>query len=176
MTVQQSKEELLSGLWEEFQRWERMLARLSEDQIVSRELPAGLSIKDVVGHLHAWQELSVARLEAALRGTEPIFELGPAGLDPDLEANLERINAWIHAKYLGRPWQKVHRDWQMNFLRFLDLAEVIPESDLREAGKYDWLKGGALADVVWGAYDHHHEEHYGPLSAWLREKGWLGEH
>jgi hypothetical protein len=169
----QNKEEVITMLWDEFQRWERMLARLTDEQITARALPAGLSIKDIVGHLHAWQVRSVARLEAAINHAEPAFELGPSGVNADNEEDLESINAWIHARYLGRPWQKVHRDWQMNFLELLDLAEAIPERDLLQAGKYDWLGDRTLADVLYGSYDHHHEEHYGPLMEVLKEKGWL---
>ena len=29
----------------------------------------------------------------------------------------------------------------------------------------------ALAGVLEGSYNHHHEEHYEPLAAWLRQWG-----
>jgi hypothetical protein len=108
----QGKRGLVSALQEEFDRWEKLLGALSDDQIVAHSLPAGLSIKDVVAHLWAWQQLSVARLDAALHNREPDFHLGPEGLDPDAEENLELINAWIHETNLNRSWLDVHRDWR----------------------------------------------------------------
>lgn len=37
-----------------------------------------------------------------------------------------------------------------------------------DSNRYPWLKGYALSDVLIGSYDHHHEEHLGPLLEWLR--------
>src|SRR5512142_2287421 len=113
-----TKQELLISLRDELTRWEKLLGRLSEGQITARELPGGLSVKDVVAHLWAWQQLSIARLEAARQGRTPHFPLEPAGPDPDVEENLDRINAWIHESNLARPWADVHRDWHAGFTRF----------------------------------------------------------
>ena len=84
---------------------------MSEEQIVARELPSLLSIKNVVAHVAPCQKLSTARLQAALEGTQPGFRLGPRGLDPDLEENLERINEWIHESKLRCTRPDVHREW-----------------------------------------------------------------
>jgi hypothetical protein len=167
----QAKPELLVSLRDEFTRWEKLLSRLSQGQITARELPGGLSVKDVVAHLWAWQQLSIARLEAARQGRVPDFRLDPANLDPDVEENLDHINAWIHASNLDRPWADVYRDWHAGFTRFLDLAEVIPEPDMMQPGKYAWLSDGLLASVLQGSLDHHHAEHYVPLRKWMWERG-----
>ncbi len=155
---------------EEFSRWEELLGSLSEKRIIQRDLSAGLSVKDVVAHLMAWQGLSIARLEAARDNRDPIYELGPAGLDPDADENVDRINAWIHEKYLNSLWADVYHGWSKGYLRFLDLAEAMPEDVLMQPARYPWLKDVPLAAVLEGLYDHHHEEHYGPLVRELRGK------
>ena len=68
---------------EEFNRWEHLLAGMSEEQITAPQLPANLSIKDVIAHLRAWQQRSIARLEAALLDREPEFPRWPEELVPD---------------------------------------------------------------------------------------------
>ena len=60
------KQRVLTMLREEFKSWEQLLASLSEEQITAPQLPANWSIKDVIAHLRAWQQRSIARLEAAL--------------------------------------------------------------------------------------------------------------
>lgn len=165
-----TKNQLLTRLRDEFDRWEALLASMREDQLAAKELPAGLSIKDVLGHLRAWQQLSIARLEAAQANREPVFEGWPEG-DPDAEENLEKINAWIHETYRDQPWASVHRAWREGFLRFLELSEAIPEQNLLGKGVYPWLGEYALAAVLEGSYNHHHAEHYEPLAAWLRKRG-----
>jgi hypothetical protein len=163
------KQSIISQLTEVFQRWEALLAGLSAAQIAAPQLPAGLSIKDVIGHLHAWQQVSIARMEAAQGNQEPIMPDWLTGLDPESEEDLEQFNATIYATYQHQPWAQVHEAWRAGFLRFLKLAEETAEADLTDRAKYPWLKGYALVDVLQGSYEHHHEDHLEPVLAWLRE-------
>jgi hypothetical protein len=165
------KKQILTMLKEEFNRWEELLAGLSEAQITAPQLPSNLSIKDVIAHLRVWQQRSVARLEAAVLNKEPEFPPWPAGLDPDSEADVDQINAWIYETYRDRPWSSVHQDWREGFLRFLELGEMIPEKELFDTGRYPWLPGHPLSFILLASYDHHHEEHLEPLLAWLRQHG-----
>ena len=80
------KAQIITALKEEFNRWEGLLAGISEDQITAPHLPSILSIKDVIAHLRAWQLVSIARLEAALINREPEFPKWLAGLDPEAES------------------------------------------------------------------------------------------
>jgi hypothetical protein len=168
-----NKKEYLDLLREERARWEELLAGLSEEQIVAPVLDGGWSIKDVMAHLMAWQGITRARLQAALQGEEPEYTHWPEGRDPEAEEDLEEINAWIFSNYHDQSWASVQRAWREGFQQVLEAAEAIPESDLMETGKYAWLAEYPLSAVLFGMYDHHHEEHWVPLQAWLRDKGWI---
>lgn len=162
------KQQLLAALRAEYARWQALLDGLSAAQAAG-PLPDGLSVKDVIGHLHAWQQISVARLEAAREDREPVYPAWLGGLEPDLEENLERINATIHAMYAAEPWPVVHELWLADFGRLLDLAAAIPENGLFDTERYPWLRGYALADVLQGTYEHHHDDHYPSLAAGLKK-------
>ena len=45
------KQQILTRLQEEFNRWEELLSGLSETHITASHLPANWSIKDVIAHL-----------------------------------------------------------------------------------------------------------------------------
>jgi hypothetical protein len=164
------KQEILAGLKEEYERWEELLANLSEAQIIASQLPSNLSIKDVIGHLRAWQQVTIARLEAAQFNREPEYPAWLAGLDPESEIHLEEFNARIHDIYREQPWSSVRRDWRDGFQRVLELGETIPEKDLLDAGRYPWLEGYPLSAVLTGTYEHHHEDHLEPLLDWLNQQ------
>ena len=164
------KHHSLTMLREEFNRWEALLLRLNEADITARQLPANLSIKDVVAHVRAWQQVSIARLEAALLNREPAFPPAPAEFDLDTENNVDGINAWIHETYRDQPWSSVYRDWRAGFLQFLELGAALPETDLFDAERYPWLRGYPLAATLQGSYEHH-QEHLEEILAWLREHG-----
>src|SRR5215475_5023392 len=105
------KQGTLIALREEFNRWEELLAGLSEAQITAPQLPENWSIKDVVAHLRSWQQRSIARLEAALHNREPEYPAWPAQLDPEEEGQPHDLNAWLYEKDRDRPWSSVYRDW-----------------------------------------------------------------
>lgn len=164
------KEQILATLRGEYDRWEELLAGLSEEQITAAQLPADWSIKDVIAHLRAWQQVSIARLEAAQNDQEPLFPSWLAGSDPESEGDLEQFNARIYESYREQPWSRVHRDWRDGFLSFLKLGEEIPETELLDTEKYPWLKGYSLFAVLQGSYEHH-REHLEPLLAWIGHHG-----
>jgi hypothetical protein len=165
------KQQILTALSEELSRWEELLAGMREVQITAPQLPANLSIKDVIAHLMAWQQRSIARLEAAVLNREPEFPMWPAGLDPETEDDPVQINAWIYETYCEQSWSSVHRDWREGFLRFLELGEALPEKDLLDAGRYPWMAGQPLSLVLLGSYEHHHEDHLEPLLTWNHQIG-----
>jgi hypothetical protein len=165
------KKQILKMLKEEFNRWEELLASMSEAQITNPQLPSNRSIKDVMAHLWAWQQRSIARMEAALHNREPEFPKWPEALDPEPEGEPDELNAWIYETNREKPWSRVYGDWRAGFLRFLELGEAIPEKDLLDPGRYPWLEGLPLSAVLLGSYAHHHQEHFEPLLAWLRQHG-----
>ena len=165
------KKQHLALLKEEFNRWEELLAGMSEEQINVPLTPSTFSIKDTLAHLRSWQQISIARLEAAQLNQEPVLPTWLAGLDPESEEDRDQFNARIYETYHRQPWSRVHQDWRDGFLRFLKLGEEIPENDLADTEKYPWLKGYSLFAFLQGSYEHHHDEHLVPLLAWLRQHG-----
>jgi len=151
------KEHILSALREQFQQWEDLLASLDVEQITAPESFSNWAVKDVISHLMAWQQRSIARMEAALFDREPEFPRWLPELDPEDYGNTDPINTWIYETYRDHSWSKVHQNWREGFLRFLELGKEISERDLLDAGRYPWLEGHPLAFILIASYDHHQE-------------------
>lgn len=163
------KEHILAALREQFDRWEELLANLSDEQILTPLLPSHWSTKDVIAHLMTWQQRSIARLEGALLNRVPEFPKWHSVPDPDSESNTEKVNTWIYETHHERTWSEVHQDWKDGFLRFLQSGEEISERDLLDPGRYQWLEGQPLAFILFASYDHH-QEHLDKLLEWLKEQ------
>jgi hypothetical protein len=158
------KKQLITMLEQVFNQWQDLLEGLTEEQITAQPRSYDMSIKDVMGHLRAWQQVSIARMEAAVSNREPEFPDWLGGLHPESEEHREEYNARIYEIYHDQPWSKVHHVWRDGFLRFLDLIEAVPEQDLLNTQKYPWLaKGDALIAVLEGSYGHH-QEHLEPFA------------
>ena len=163
------KQELMAMHAGEFEAWERLLSGLSAAQLTNPLSPDGLSVKDIMAHLGAWQARTLARLEAALQGAEPQFPKWPVEVDAaETPAAVDRANAWIIEANRTRPWTEVHQGWREGFLRYLELLKAVPEAGLRPGGKLAWLAEYQPLEGYPGFYDYHHAEHRAQLEAWLR--------
>ena len=153
-----AKRGLLTSLREVFDSWDKLLAGESEEGINAQRYSAGWSIKDVIAHLRAWQQISVARLEAALYNAEPDYPPWLAGADPFFaEEHTDEFNLRIFAIYHDQSWSSVHLGWKQGFLRLLKVAEAIPKKDILDPQRYPWLKGDTLGSVLQGSCEHHQE-------------------
>jgi hypothetical protein len=163
------KTQILRLCKEEYDRWQDLLNGLTESQITTPLAPSHWSIKDVVAHVTAWQEISIARLEAGLHNQEPDYPEWPAIEEVGEEGDVDDINAWIYEKYRDLPWSTVHENWRKSFQHFMELGGAIPEADLMDTKKYPWLKGYALFAVIEGSYEHHHIDHFPPIRDWFEQ-------
>jgi hypothetical protein len=153
---------ILAALHEQFTCWDALLAGLSAEQAIAPGQADGWSIQDVVVHLWAWQQRSIARLEAVAADHEPVFPAWLPGSDPDAEGQNTATNAWIFETYHDRPWPEAYQAWRAGYLRFLELGAAIAEADLLDAGRYAWLQGHPPAGILLASYAHH-QEHWDAL-------------
>jgi hypothetical protein len=156
------KNHILAALREEFDQWEAILASLSEGQIITPQPPSSWSIKDQVAHLYAWQQRTIARVEAALNGGEPVFPKWSTELNPTMEGDTDKINDWLYQTHRDLTWSTVYQNWKEGFQRFLEVSEKINEKDLLDPSRYSWMKEYPLVLYVIASYDHH-QEHFEKL-------------
>jgi hypothetical protein len=164
------QEHILTALREQFNRWEELLANLSAEQITAPHFDYDWSIKDVMTHLWGWQQISVARMNAAVLKREPEFPKWLTEFPGNWDENASQTNAWIYKTFHHQSWAETYQHWREGFMRLLDLGELISERDLLDGERYLWLKGYSLALVLVASYDHH-QEHLEKLLVWLREHG-----
>ncbi len=164
------KEHILAALREQFEHWEELLASLSEEQITAPDFDREWSIRDVMAHLWAWQQISIARLEGGVLDREPMYPQWITSIGDDWEENADRVNALTFDNNHEKTWSRVYQNWKNGFLRFLELGNQISERDLLNGDRYPWLKGYSLASILVASYEHH-QEHFEKLLDWLQEHG-----
>jgi hypothetical protein len=152
------------GLREEI---DRVVAAAGEARLVQPGSFGELSCKDVIAHLTGWRLVTAARLEAGLRGEEPVFPW-PAQFDE--EHDLDAINAWFYETNRDKPLAQVLDESRETFARVERAIAALPEDALFEPGRFAWLHwtpDGLGPAVVRGSYGHYHDEHEPEIRAWL---------
>jgi len=162
------KGHILAALREQFNGWEELLASLSEEQITTPRFDFDWSIKDVMAHLWAWQQISIARMEGGLHDREPDFPNWIVKAIGNWEEEADQVNALTFKLNHEKPWAEIYKNWKNGFLRFLELGNEISERNLLDGDRYPWLKGYSLAFILVASYDHH-QEHIEKLTNWLQK-------
>jgi hypothetical protein len=160
------KEHILAALKEQFENWEKLLNTLNEEQLTTPHFDLDWSIKDVVAHLWAWQQISIARVEGGLQDREPDFPAWIVDSIESWEEDANRVNALTFDRNHEKPWAEIYRNWKSGFTQFLELGEATSERDLLDTSRYAWLNGYSLALILIASYDHH-QEHFEKLTDWL---------
>jgi hypothetical protein len=160
------KQHILAALREQFENWEKLLDSLSHEQLTTSAFDLDWSIEDVVAHLWAWQQISIARLEAGLPDRVPEYPNWITESIEHWEENASEVNALTFERYHDSPWPEVYERWKSGFLQLLSTAGKITERDLLDSSKFSWLNGYSLALILIASYDHH-QEHFEKLTNWL---------
>jgi hypothetical protein len=163
------KDHILTALREQFDLWEELLSKLSEEQVTAPKFDLDWSIKDVMAHLWGWQQISIARMEGGALDREPEFPKWVLDLQGAWEEDANQTNARIYDINHEKPWTEIHQNWKNGFQKFLELGDKILEKNLLDGDRYPWLKGYSLAFILIASYDHH-QEHYEKLSDWLQKQ------
>ena len=166
------KQYILDELSDIFNRWQQLLASLSDEQIHTPLEPSSWTVKDVVAHLWSWQQASLARVEGAQQNHEPNYPAWWAQRAPDPEEDVDGTNALLYALSKDKPWQQVYAEWMAQFRHYLELTGRISVRDFSQPGRFPWMGKYAIADSSNGSLDHH-REHYSTLTTWLRVRGEL---
>jgi hypothetical protein len=163
------KDHILTALKEQFEAWEGLLVKLTEEEITAPKFDLDWSIKDVIAHLWAWQQISIARMEGGLYKREPRLTAWIVESVENWEEDADRVNALTFETQHQKPWAEIHQNWKIGFLHFIQLGSAIAERDLLDGDKYPWLKGYSLALILIASYDHH-QEHLEKLFHALQER------
>jgi hypothetical protein len=163
------KGHILAGLKEQFDQWQELLSKLTEAQITAPHFDEDWSIQDVMNHLWGWQQITLARMEAAAQDHAPIFPAWVIELGSTWQEDADLTNAQIYKTFHTQPWSETYQNWQRGYLHLLSTSERISERDLLDGDRYPWLNGHAPAAYLIATYDHH-QEHLEKLSTWLESQ------
>src|SRR5918996_775899 len=102
------KEHILAALMEQFQQWDKLLASLSEEQIITPHFDLDWSIKDVMAHLWAWQQISIVRMEGDALDREPEYPAWIVESIENWEDDANRVNALTFETNHEKSWSDIY--------------------------------------------------------------------
>jgi hypothetical protein len=165
MAKQKSKAELLNDILVERTRLERNLDNLTEMEMTQPGVVGEWSIKDVLAHLTAWEELFLSWYAAGVQGREP--EIPPVGMG---KKAIDALNQKIFAQYRQTPLNEVLTEFHASFQQILTVLQTVTEEDLFSPRRYAWTGNLVLADYVAGNTCNHDVWAKTQIHRWLKNR------
>jgi hypothetical protein len=146
-----NKEDLLSAMQTEHEALEKALEALTEEQITTVRRATKWSIKDVLAHLSAWEQMVIGWYETGRKGRTPVVPSEKFNW-----AQLPALNKEIYEKHRTRPLKAVLRGFHDSFAQVRKTIQGISEADLFTPGRYAWTKTTTLGSYFVSCTSSHY--------------------
>lgn len=120
----------------------------------------GRSTTDVLAHVHAWHTLFEGWIEAHSRGDSV-----PYPAEGYSWKELDALNEALYSAHAGRSYEAVKDALLESHQHVMSLVAAIPESELVERSRHQWLGDEALGDIAHECLGAHYEWALGTLEA-----------
>ena len=158
------KTALLDTIQTEYARFESLIAPLSEAQLCATGSEGQWSIKDIMVHVAAWEEICARWLEEFLRGETP---------QPSERLD-QHSNERIYLENRDRSLAEVRelmRSTHEQFVHQIDLlTQKFSEEDLNASHRFAWTEswpGYSLISAIADNSYEHYEDHAQQIRRWL---------
>jgi len=165
MAKQKNKAELLNDIQIKRRRLEKTLDSLTEIEMVIPGVVGEWSVKDILAHLTAWEQLFCSWYESGLHGRLP--ETPPVGMS---RTAMDALNQKIFVQNQQKPLSEVFTDFYASYQQILALVQAISEDDLFTIGRYGWTGRLALVDYVVGNTCNHYAWAKTHIHKWLQAR------
>ena len=137
MVSKRTKESIIEEILTERRRLEKNLSALSPDLMTMPGVVGTWSVKDIMAHLTAWEQLFLGWYDAGLRGEVP--ETPAPGFT---WANYHLLNQKIYEDNRARTLEDVQESFDSHYRITLERIRSIPEEEWFEAAAYAWMEEG----------------------------------
>lgn len=148
-----SKAQILAQIQQEHQALLTLLADLSPLEIQQPGVVAAWSIKDMLAHLTAWEQLFLGWHQAGVRGETP--ETPAPGLTWGWKS-LNVLNQRIYEQHCQTSLADIWVAFHASYAQLIATVENMTETELHTPGYYAWTgKGTVAGGVRANSYNHY---------------------
>ena len=152
-----SKKQLLEQARADYEALQAELNDLTSDAMVETGIVGEWSIKDVLGHLFEWQQMTITWYRAGKRGETPIT---PS--EKYTWREIPALNQAIYEKHRDCPADEIQAEFAASHQEALDLIGTMSEDELFTPKIYAWTKSTTLGSYLTSATSSHY--------AWARKE------
>jgi hypothetical protein len=155
------KAKVLQEIGVERGRLDALLEQLTPRQMTQRgATQAGWSVKDILAHLVAWQQMNLDWYATGLRGEMP---------DVPRRGDIRKVNDRIYRQHRRRSLKAVLADYHTFHQKMQELIEEVPDLDFATLGRLSWTgPTWTLSDCIRWNTSSHYRWACKHIRTWLR--------
>jgi hypothetical protein len=146
-----TKVQLLEDARRERAALEKLLEKLTPEEMAHAAAPGEWPAKDVLAHLIEWEQMVLGWIETGLRGKTPAI---PA--EGYKWNQLPALNRHIYEKHRDRSLAEILEQFQSSYRQIMAAIEGYSEEALFTRGYYPWAGNNALAAYFKSATASHY--------------------
>jgi hypothetical protein len=165
MTQVISKQEMLDLISSEWEALGTVLDQVDREAMEHVGVESTWSVKDIMGHITAWEKLMIQWLEESLRG-----EIPQRPAPGDSWDDLDLFNEQLFQENMAKTLDEVLLEFGEIHNKAVEAVAAMEESDLLDPERFEWRKWDPIWHLVGGNTWMHYEEHRETISRWIASK------
>ena len=158
-----NKRDLLAAIELERGKLDAILETLAPERMVESGVVGEWSVKDVLAHLVAWEQLALGWYRTGLSGEAP--EVPAAGFKWNQTPQLNRM---IFERHRDQKLGEVMEQYRASHLEILGVIESLSDEDLFTGGCFAWTRKNTLGTYFVSATSSHYLWARTRIARWRR--------
>ncbi|MDE3096840.1 MAG: ClbS/DfsB family four-helix bundle protein [Chloroflexota bacterium] len=152
-----TKDELIASIKRDRATLDALVAPLDEAQMTAPALDGGWSVKDVLAHISAWEELCLKWIRTGRREEGPFTQ-----------ETIDAFNQSVYDVNRDRLLDAILEESRQSYESMVEaVAALTDDLDATTA----WAPGGPLGQIISANADEHYREHADQIRRWLVPHG-----
>ncbi len=147
------KNEILTKMRDYETTINNLIATTSAEQLTQTRGEDGWSLKDVLAHMAAWQELCASWIDMVMRGETP------PQTTTFSDETINQMNENFYDTNKNRPLNEVIGFFRQSHEQLLNVVNALTDDDINEPNRFAWRAGRPLLAFIAGNSFGHFEEH-----------------
>lgn len=158
------KAEIIESIHTERQALYESIVNLLSEDLEKPGVVGEWSVKDLLAHLTAWEQLFLAWYADELAGKT--VHLPVEGMTWE---QIDELNQMIFEEHREKTFETVRGEAETSFQQILDAVEGMTEEVINQAGHYPWLGKHALSYLLRECTDIHYKWARELVTKWVKE-------
>ena len=148
---------------------DRLVAQLTDEQMLQPGVENKSSVKDLLAHITTWEQHLVRRLAAAVKDRVPeVYVIDPS--EPWEPGGLDAVNEYIFTRNAQLPLQQVLSDFHRSLHDVLQAVEALSDYDLFDPQGLAQIFGDTAERIIGSDTFYHYPEHIQSIGAWMEKE------